>query len=181
MQFSTARPDVVRAINQRWLLNFWKRHLRADGVPPWQAVEAESFSRISDSLSFLDITGSDENSRFQVRFHGATIGRVYGSADCHGRYLDQIIPPARHAEGLAPYRRAVDGGCPVYTIHDLTDRRGRIVHYERLLLPFTVGGETVDRIIASFEFICLDGAFDGSELMTTQAAPPALRLAAAIE
>ena len=181
MDFSVARPDVVRAINQRWLLKFWKRHLGAHRVPQWQAVEAENLTAISANLSFLDVTGSDGGARFQIRFHGATIAQVYGRGDCRGKYLDQIIPAAGHANGLAPYHQAVRGGHPVYTIQDMTDRNGRLVHYERLLLPFASDGQTVDRILASFEFICLDGAFDGRELMKSQSAAPMLRLSATIE
>jgi len=63
----------------------------------------------------------------------------------------------------------------------MTDRNGRLVHYERLLLPFAADGETVDRILASFEFICEDGAFDGRGLMRSQSSPPSLRLSAMIE
>ena len=63
----------------------------------------------------------------------------------------------------------------------MTDRNGRLVHYERLLLPFAADGRTVDRILASFELVCEDGAFDGHELMTSQTAAPALRLSATIE
>src|SRR6185503_9181631 len=55
MQFSTARPDVVRAINQRWLLTFWNRHRGDHAVPRWQVIEAENISRMADSLSFLDV------------------------------------------------------------------------------------------------------------------------------
>lgn len=181
MDFSVARPDVVRAINQRWLLNFWKRHLGAHRVPQWQAVEAENLTAMSANLSFLDVTGSDDGARFMIRFNGAMIGQAYGSSDCRGKYLDEIIPAAGHADGLAPYRQVVHGGRPVYTIQDVTDRNGRVVHYERLLLPFASDGQTVDRILASFEFICLDGAFDGRELMKSQSAPPMLRLSATIE
>ena len=63
----------------------------------------------------------------------------------------------------------------------MTDRGGRLVYYERLLLPFTRNGEGVDRILAAFEFVCPDGAFDGRDLMKTPAAPPRLRLCATIE
>jgi hypothetical protein len=181
MDFSVARPDVVRAVNQRWLLKTWMRHLGTQRVPQWQAVEAEDLSRVSAGLSFLDVTGRDGDARFQIRFHGATIGQVYGSADCRGRYLDEIIPAAHRTNGLAPYQQAVHRCRPVYTIHDVTDRIGRTVHYERLLLPFAADSQTVDRILASFEFICVDGAFDGRDLMKSQRAPPALRLSATIE
>jgi hypothetical protein len=178
MDFKVARPDVVRAINQRWLLKFWKRHLGSRSVPLWQAVESEDMSHMSSNLSFLDVTGSDGRARFIIRFNGFMIAQVYGLSDCRGKYLDDVIPPARHTKGLAPYHRAVADNCPVYTIYDLTDRNGRLVHYERLLLPFSRGGETVDSILASFEFICEDGAFDGHELMKMQAVPPMLRLSA---
>lgn len=181
MDFSIARPDVVRAINQRWLLKFWKRHLGAHRVPQWQAVEAEDLNRMSANLSFLDVVGVDGTARYTIRFHGATIGQVYGSADCRGKSLDEIIPPARQAEGLAPYHRVAETGCPVYTIQDITNHEGRVVHYERLLLPFSRDGANVERILASFEFICEDGAFDARDLMKTQSAPPALKLSATIE
>lgn len=180
MNFSVARPDVVRAINQRWLLKFWMRHLGDHSVPQWQAVEAENLTVMSTNLSFLDVTGGGGKARFQIRFHGATIAQVYGADDCRGKYLDEIMPAARNAEGLAPYRHAVHSGRPVYTIHDVTDRNGRLVHFERLLLPFAADGRTVDRILASFEFICADGAFDGRALMTSQSTPPTLRLSVTI-
>jgi hypothetical protein len=181
MNFSVARPEVVRAVNQRWLLKFWKQQLGANRVPQWRALTNENLSRMSDHLSFLDVTGSGDAQRFHIRFHGALIGRAYGSTDCRGKYLDAVIPASRHQEGLAPYRRTVATGCPVYTIHDVTDRAGRVVHYERLLLPFASDGKEVDRILASFEFVCLDGGFERDALMHHQSMPPALRLSAQIE
>ena len=181
MNFAAARPDVVRAINQRWLLKFWKRHLGEHRIPMWQAVEAENLTRVSAGLSFLDVSGNDGDARFLIRFHGATIAKVYGSADCRGRYLDEIIPAASHAAALAPYHRVLESGRAIYTIHDVNDSNGRLVHYERLLLPFSQDGENVDRILASFEFFCEDGAFNSDDLMRAQTVAPALRLSATIE
>jgi hypothetical protein len=181
MKFAVARPDVIRAINQRWLIKFWTQHLADHSVPRWQAIEATNLSAMSGNLSFLDVTESGGGVRFQFRYQGATVAQIHGSGDCRGKYLDDIMPVARHADGLPPYRHAVDSGRPVYTIHDVTDRNGRLVHYERLLLPFAADGRTVDRILASFELVCEDGAFDSHAIMISQSAPPALRLAATIE
>jgi hypothetical protein len=178
MEFSFARPDVVRAINQRWLLKFWNRHLGTNRVPHWQAVEAENISRMADNLSTLEVSGVN---RFTIRSHGATIAQAYGSEDCRDKDLNDVIPAYRRAEAVAPYQQAVIGRCPVYTIQDVTDRNGRLVHYERLLLPFTNDGLNVDRILGSFELICADGAFDAREVMVSRERPPALRLAAIIE
>jgi hypothetical protein len=181
MHFSVARPDVVRAVNQRWLLKTWKRLKGAQRIPAWPAMEAEDLSRVKASLSFLEVSGGDGTARFLVRFHGEAIAKVYGSSDCREKFLDQIIPAERHAESLAPYHRALETGDPVYTIHDVTDRNGRLVYYERLLLPYTTDGRNIDRIVASFEFICPDGAFAGDALMKSPAVPPTLRLSATIE
>ena len=181
MQFTTERPDAVRAINQRWLLKFWTQNRNTQSVPQWQSVKPDNLSRISTSLSFLDVIGHNGTERYKIRFHGATIAKVYGATDCRGRFLDEIIPQARYEEARAPYHQATRSGRPVYTIHDVTDRNGRVIKYERLLLPFASDGAAVDRLLASFEFICLDGTFDSHELMKTQAGPPALRLSATIK
>lgn len=65
-------------------------------------------------------------------------------------------------------------------MQDLTDASGRLVQLERLLLPFSNDGQSVDRILASFEFICADGGYDSRDLMKRQPAPPVLRLTATI-
>jgi hypothetical protein len=179
--YSIARPDVVRAVNQRWLLKFWKRHLGTHRVPQWQAIVAENLSRISSNLSFLDVVGTASTACFVVRFNGAMIETVYGGVDHRGHRLDDIMPPKHRDRWLVPYRLAVGCRCPIYTIYDVTDRAGRLVYYERLLLPFGRDGQTVDRILASVEFICPDGTFDDRELMLAQRDPPALRMSARIE
>ncbi len=172
---------MVRAINQRWLLKFWKRHLGADGLPSWQAVETEDLTRIADNLSYLDVTGEGKIKRFQIRKHGSGIAKVYGDPDCSGRFLDEVIPKARHQTGLMPYYRAFSTGIPVYTICEVRDKNGRIILFERLILPFSHGGTNVGRIMSSFEFICEDGSFDAVALVRLQKGASTLRLCAMIE
>lgn len=181
MHFSVVRADAVRAINQRWLLNYWRRHLAGDRVPRWQAIEAEDLSQMSANLSLLDVIGGNGGLRFRIRYHGELVGQVYGSPDCRGVVLHESKPEPERAQALAPYRQASASGRPVYLVQDLADRQGRLVHFERLLLPFSRDGASVDRILASFEFVCPDGAFDSRDLMGSQIAPPALRLSATIE
>ena len=180
MLFPDSRADVVKAINHRWLLKFWDRHRAKHRVPQWQAVEAENLTRMADGFSFLDVTGGDGAMRFLIRYHGPTVIRVYGLSDPRGRYLDEVAKTANCPTGLKPYYRAVETGRPVYTIHDFADRDGRLVHSERLLLPFSSDGERVERLLAAFEFVSPDGAFDQRDLLTLRNAPPALRISATI-
>jgi hypothetical protein len=179
MQFSAGRPDLVRAINQRWLLKFWQRALAGQKVPLWRAVEAENLDRVKAGLSFLDI--ETDPARYRITFHGEFIAKVYGSTECCGLYLDEIVPAARYPHAQTAYAQLVHSACPVYTIQDVIDSTGRLVQYERLLLPFSSDGASVDRILGAFDFICADGGFDGHRLMITQTGAPVLRLSATLE
>jgi hypothetical protein len=181
MQYSVGRPDMVRAINQRWLLKFWKRHASGGTLPAWQAVEAENLTRVEDNLSFLDVTGDGEIKRFQIRRHGRNVAKVYGAPDCSGRFLDEVIPIARHQTGLMPYYRAYSTGVPVYTICEVKDKDGRLILFERLILPFGIGGPAVVRIVSAFEFVCEDGSFDTAALAKLHHGAPTLRLCAIID
>lgn len=181
MEFSVGRPDVVRAVNQRWLLNFWQSHRGGHRVPQWQSVVVERLSGQSANLSMVAVSGDGDAARFQIRFNGTVIGQAYGSSDQRGKYIDEIMPPILRTECLPPFTQAAHDGCPIYTIHDLKDRNHRVVHYERLLLPFAGDGLKVDRVLVSSEFVCLDGAFDGKNIMHVQTAPPVLQLAVKIE
>ena len=172
---------MVRAINQRWLLKFWKRSLGDLTIPSWRAVEAENLTRVGDNLSYLEVTGKSDIKRFQIRQHGPGVAKVYGSPDCTGRYLDEIIPRERHQTGLMPYYRVFSTAVPVYTVCDVKDKDGRHILFERLILPFSAGGSAVDRMISSFEFVCEDGSFDTAALVGLNLGASTLRLCATID
>ena len=90
-------------------------------------MEAKNLTRMAANFSFLDVTGGDGTARFQVRFHGETVGRVYGSTDPRGKYLDEIIPPEPQTPRACALSPGAGIGQPVYTVHDVTDRNGRLV------------------------------------------------------
>lgn len=82
---------------------------------------------------------------------------------------------------LATYNHAVATGLPVYTVSDVRDPTGRIVHYERLLLPFSQDGFEVHRILASLETVSPEGAFETRSLMTSAPKPPTFALCTTIQ
>lgn len=164
MQFLESRPGVIRSINQRWLLNHWNR-IRADkAIPAWQGLEADDLARMTANLSFSDVVAGTTGVRFMIRYHGERIAETYGS-DCRGKFLDEILPAAIREPALDTYRHLLATKRPVYTVVDTSDRDGRTVHYERLLLPFGRDHETVDRVLASLETLSPDGAFENRNLM----------------
>jgi len=179
MQFISSRPDVVRSISQRVLLSYWNR-LRGTGqLPVWQGFDSEELTAMAETLAFQDVIGSDGDARFLIRFHGRRISEAFG-APGHGKFLDEALPPRYRDAALSTYRQVLATGLPVYTVADMRDRDGRIVHYERLLLPFSQnGGVVIDRILASLQTVSPEGAFDNSDIMTSK--PPTFALCTTIQ
>jgi hypothetical protein len=175
-----SRPDIVRSESQRRLLAYWSAARGAAPLPTWSVLQLDALAVPPDNLSFLDVVATNGNARFQIKFHGAGIAELYGSMSCVGKFLDEILPSSSSHATLATYRHVVAHRLPVYTISDMRDPSGRIVHYERLLLPFEDGRPGVGRILASLETVSPEGVFETHGLMTATGRSPAFALCTAI-
>src|SRR6202022_3383147 len=78
------------------------------------------------------------------------------------------------------YYECVARALPVYTISDVDDIYGRIVPYERLLLPFAEG-TGVTHVIAALKTISEDGGFEIRNLMRGNDTLPTAKLCAVID
>jgi hypothetical protein len=184
VEFVLSPPDIVRSADQFWLLKWWIRTRGSRQLPAVEGVPADQPAGISDNLLFTDVVSRDGATRFLIRSGGRHITEYFG-VSCptggQGRFIDEVLPPAYRDAALSTFHEAVVAREPVYTIADLRDRAGRIVHVERLLLPFGRDGTAVDRILASIEAVSPEGAFDGQHLMTAPAMPPAFAFCAIID
>jgi hypothetical protein len=181
MEFMSSRPDIVRSQDQRWLLGYWNR-LRADAaLPVWPGLSADTIAISGDSLSQTDVVGQTGSERFLIQFHGWRLAEAYGRISCVGKFLDEVLPDAYRESALSTYRHLVREKLPIYTVSDMRDGAGRIVHYERLLLPFCDGGPEVTRILASLETTSPEGDFDNANLMTAPGRPPTFALCTTIQ
>jgi hypothetical protein len=182
VEFVISPPDIVRSINQAWLLKCWMRWRSAARLPVLDSPAAEELAGVSDNLLCADVVNDAGRSRFLIRFSGVRILEYFG-ASCadqgQGRFLDEVLPAAYRDAALSSFHEVVAARQPVYTIADMRDRAGRIVHFERLLLPLGRDGNAVDRILASIEAVSPEGAFHVDELMT--AAPPAFAFCGIID
>jgi hypothetical protein len=180
MEFMNSRPDVVRSASQVWLLKTWNRLRGVRRLPLVQDLELDELAAVSETLSFNDVVAVNGSARFRVRFHGKRVGEAYGSADCHGKFLDEILPAAYLNAALSTYDQVIAARLPVYTVADMRDQAGRIVHYERLLLPFSQQGLEVEGILASLETVSPEGDFEHRELMKSPPKAPAFALCTTI-
>jgi hypothetical protein len=179
MHFSPSRPDVIRSVRHRWLVNHWERLRGSANVPLWSALDVDDLSRMVENMQFCDVVSSGGRNRFLVRFCGARIVQVYG--ECNDQFLDDKLPPLLRDATIAVYSKAVSAGQPVYTICRVPDGDGKPVDFERLLLPFARDGSTVDRVLTMLEWVSIEGGFESKRLLRSQAQAPVYSVCATIE
>ncbi len=164
MEFESAGPSVVKSIKQRDLLNTWLRlFARNQSIPHMAEYQP---ARIEDELPDMVIYTVDthaEPPRLTIQSDGTRMSAAYGNTG-KGRYLDEYLG-ARLAPIVMPvYYACIARRLPAYTIASMDDIYGRVVAYERLLLPFSDDG-SVTHIIASLKTISEDGGFEIKNLI----------------
>lgn len=180
MDFESANPSVVKAIRQRDLLNTWLRlYARQQTVPAiWEFQPARLEDELSD-LIYYTVDGSTAPPRLIIQSEGTRISHAYGHTG-KGRPLDDYVG-ARLAPFVIPiYDMCVARGLPVYSIADVDDIYGRVVAYERLLLPF-ITGDRISHVIASVKTFCEDGGFEIKNLMRGNDALPRPRVRVVVD
>jgi hypothetical protein len=180
LEFQSANPSVVKSIKQRDLLNTWLRlYARNQRMP---RIEEYEPSRLADELPdmvYYTVDTAQPSSRLTIESNGTRMSSAYGHTG-KGRYLDEYLGPRMAPIVMPVYHECVDRGLPVYTISNIDDIYGRIVAYERLLLPFSEGG-SVTHLIASLKTICEDGGFEIRNLMRGNDSLPTPKLRAIVD
>lgn len=164
VDFASADPSIVKSIKQRDLLNTWLRlFAREQALPRMDEYRPERIEDELPDLVFFTVDTNEAPPRLTIESDGTRMSSAYGNTG-KGRYLDEYLG-ARLAPIVMPvYYECIARRLPAYTIATIDDIYGRIVAYERLLLPFSVGGN-VTHIIASLKTISEDGGFEIRNLM----------------
>jgi len=180
VDFESANPSVVKSIKQRDLLNTWLRLYAREQMLP--RIEEYQPARLDDELPdlvYYTVDAAILPPRLTIQSDGTRMSSAYGNTG-KGRYLDEYLG-ARLAPVVMPvYYACVKRALPVYTISHIDDIYGRIVAYERLLLPFSEGG-SVTHVIASLKTISEDGGFEIRNLMRGNDALPTPKLRTVID
>jgi hypothetical protein len=180
LEFQSANPTVVKSIKQRDLLNTWLRlYAREQMMPRMQEYQPTRLADELPDLVYYTVDITQQPVRLTIRSEGTRISSAYGNTG-KGRYLDEYIGTRLMPVVMPVYHECIRRRLPVYTIANIDDIYGRIVAYERLLLPFSDGSE-VTHVIASLKTISEDGAFEIRNLMRGNDALPTPKLRAVID
>jgi hypothetical protein len=180
VEFESANPSVVKSIKQRDLLNTWLRlYARAQRTPRIEEFHPERLTDELPDLVYYTVDTTQAPPRLTIQSNGTRMSTAYGHTG-KGRYLDDYIGAKLVPVVMPVYHECVRRALPVYTIANIDDIYGRIVAYERLLLPFSDGGD-VSHVIASLKTISEDGGFEIKNLMRGNDALPTPKLRAVID
>ena len=180
LEFESAQPSIVKSIKQRDLLNTWLRlYARDQSIPRVSEYQPE---RIEDELAdlvFYSVDTAVQPPCLTIESEGTRMSRAYGHTG-KGRYLDEYLGTKLAPIVMPVYYECIARRLPAYTIANIDDIYGRIVAYERLLLPFS-DGDGVTHIVASLKTISEDGGFEIRNLMRGNDKLPVPRLRSIID
>ncbi len=181
MDFESANPTIVKSIKQRDLLNTWLRLYARDQKPP--AIAEYQPERIEDEmpdLVFFNIDATQKPPHIIIDSDGTRMASAYGHTG-KGRRLEQYLGPRLAPLVMPVYYECIRRRLPAFTIAHIDDVYGRIVAYERLLLPFSDRDGTVTHIIGSLKTISEDGGFEIRNLMRGNETLPVPKLRTIID
>ena len=180
MEFESASPSVVKSIKQRDLLNNWLRlYARGQSIPRMDEYQPERIEDELPDLVFYTVDTSAQPPRLTIRSDGTRMSSAYGNTG-KDRYLDEYLGARLVPLVMPVYYECIARRLPAYTIANIDDIYGRIVAYERLLLPFS-DGDNVTHIIASLKTISEDGGFEIKNLMRGSDTMPVPKLRTIID
>ncbi len=180
MDFESANPTVVKSIKQRDFLNTWLRLYARNHEPP--ALAEFQPARIEEDmpdLVFYTVDAAHSPPKLTIQSDGTRMASAYGHTG-KGRLLDEYLGPRLAPIVMPVYYECIRRRLPAYTIAHIDDVYGRIVAYERLLLPFADGGD-ITHLLASLKTISEDGGFEIKNLMRGNDALPVPKLRTIID
>ncbi len=181
MEFESANPTIVKSIKQLDLLNMWLRlYARAQLLPRVEEYQPERLADELPDLVYYTVDAARSSlPRLLIQSDGTRLSVAYGHTG-KGRYLDEYLGAELASVVMPVYHECLKRALPVYTISNIDDIYGRLVAYERLLLPFSDGGK-VTHVIASLKAISEDGGFEIRNLMRGNDTLPTTILRAVID
>jgi hypothetical protein len=180
LEFESARPSVVKSIKQRDLLNTWLRlYARTQTLPSVAEYGPERLGDETPDLVFYTVDAAVTPPRLTIQSEGTRMASAYGQTG-KGKLLDQYLGPRLAPIVMPAYHECIARGLPAYSISHINDIYGRVVAYERLLLPFSDSSGVTD-IIASLKTISEDGGFEIRNLMRGHDALPTPKLRCIID
>jgi hypothetical protein len=138
------RHDELKA-----LLAYWQAKKGDRSAPARADLDPIEIPAIMPHLLLLDVEPRTRRVRFRLMGTAVTSGL---GRDLTGRYLDDLPLNRTQRTMLEQYKRVIDTVEPACSAWEYTREDGRHVRFERLILPLSSDGATVDMLLAGIVF-----------------------------
>lgn len=143
--------DFERALDQshhpqlKALYRYWLAKRGTRLAPSRADILPEEIRSILPNILLLDIVG--DVPRLQYRLVGSEFVQIYG-AEITGKFVDEIDFDGMRELIIADYFKVVKECRPSWTRWDFAKDDGRWLQYERLTLPLSQDGKSVNMLLA---------------------------------
>jgi hypothetical protein len=128
---------------------YWLRKKGERRAPTRAAIDPSEIVALLPYVGLVDVLR--DPLRFRFRLVGTAIAAGYGR-DITGCYLDEVDLDRHEQEIIAEYAQVVETWEPTCAQWEYTRHDGRYVSYERLVLPLSGDGTTVDMLFGGCVF-----------------------------
>lgn len=136
--------DTCRAEPLRLLYQYWYGKC-GDRIAPSRAdIRPEEMKRLLPNVLLIDVLGADTRLRYKLA--GTEFVTIYG-AEVTGQYVDEIDYDGVRDLIVADYRKVVAERRPSWTRWAFHKDDGRWLDYERLALPLSADGRSVNMLL----------------------------------
>jgi len=141
-------PKIAHEPLQR-LLDYWNDKRAGRKAPARADIDPADIPALLPWIGLGEIV--EDPPRVRARLLGSEVESLYG-VTFHGQYLDQEDMNDHRVEILKEYATAIRTMEPVVGQWEFTKHDGRHIAYERIILPLSSDGETVDMLLAGWAF-----------------------------
>jgi hypothetical protein len=132
----------------RDLHSYWLDKKGSAIAPPRRVIDPAEIVPLLPNVALVDVVG--DVPRFRVRLFGTSLAAAYGR-DLTGKFLDEIDGNGLGPEAARRMRKVAEDRCPQTVRVRVTKQEdGNRIEYERIALPLSADGHTVDMILCGF-------------------------------
>jgi hypothetical protein len=134
----------IRSKELQPLFDYWQKKRNGRTAPSRSDIVPTEIKPLLPRIFIVEIVGTP--TRFRYRLAGTLVVDRFGE-EITGRFLDELDVDKRNDEIAAEYLKTAESRQPLCSRWSYTKQDGTSLSYERLLLPLSSDGQSVDMIL----------------------------------
>lgn len=139
-------------------IQYWRSIKNGETLPGRKDFDPVSIPQLLPYTNLVDVVLSADTHRFRHRLNGTELVERFGQ-DNKGRWFEDIYTSKHLAVQLQAYRTAVKEQIATLGTISMPLSSGSVMRYNRLIMPLSADGKSVDMLFIIFEFLKFDPEF----------------------